>query len=90
MSDPLNPYPGNLRRLVVDDSDLDLLILRTNDLDGLKHVRDTYEAMRAKDAELIQQLVDALEPVHSGYPDYMDVQDALEAAAVAGFKPSEP
>ena len=29
-------------------------------LDGAMDIRDTYEAARAKDAELIQQLVDAL------------------------------
>ena len=44
MSDPLNPYPGNLRRHIVDNSDLQVLILRTNDMEGLEHVRDIYEA----------------------------------------------
>ena len=54
MSDPLNPYPGNLRRHIVDNSDLQVLILRTNDMEGLEHVRDIYEAARIDGANAWQ------------------------------------
>jgi hypothetical protein len=102
MSDPLNPYPGNLRRHIVDNSDLQVLILRTNDMEGLEHVRDIYEAARAKDAELIQRLVDAIMD-NARYrlltegeegdtvSDFMNMtlNEALAAADAHGFKPSE-
>lgn len=42
-----------------------------------------------KDAELIQQLVDALDNERHVYA-YDETFDALKAAAAAGFKPSEP
>ncbi len=66
-----------------------------------------HEAARAKDAELIQRLVDALnrlvylelcnsEGLSSGAPTSMDWQQAfdkaqqqIDAAAAAGFKPSD-
>ena len=64
-------------------------------------VRD-YEAARAKDAELIQQLVDALEWVaaynngcplptwENGYNNAWSIANSARAAAkAAGFKPSE-
>lgn len=102
MSDPLNPYPGNLRRHIVDNSDLQVLILRTNDMEGLEHVRDIYEAARAKDAELIQRLVNALEYVASydngcplptwekGYDEAWAYANAVRKEADAhGFKPTE-
>lgn len=56
---------------------------------GALQVRNYYEAARAKDAELIQRLVDALWTVHTGHTDYLDVQDAIDAAKAAGFKPSD-
>ena len=93
MSDPLNPYPGNLRRHIVDNSDLQVLILRTNDMEGLEHVRDIYEAARAKDAELIQELFDALvQPIVSmDAPIEMlaKAKGAIELAYAHGFKPNE-
>lgn len=105
MSDPLNPYPGNLRRHIVDNSDLQVLILRTNDMEGLEHVRDIYEAARAKDAELIQKLVDALDwyvkeddVMEGGEWDEMnapwiegrnEAEKVLAAADARGFKPTE-
>ena len=100
MSDPLNPYPGNLRRHIVDNSDLQVLILRTNDMEGLEHVRDIYEAARAKDAELIQRLVDASSKIrhwHDAHDGGMIVSgdsvrglwSALSAADARGFKPTE-
>lgn len=94
MSDPLNPYPGNLRRHIVDNSDLQVLILRTNDMEGLEHVRDTYEAARAKDAELIQMAVDAMKTVcdyariYDEHP-FVDGDKFLAAADAHGFKPTE-
>ena len=57
-----------------------------------QHVRDIYEAARDNDAELIQKLVNAL---HDSYPNHHEdahslYNDALDEAAAAGFKPSEP
>lgn len=57
-------------------------------------VRDTYEAARAKDAELIQQLVDALALLREVYQlatgTPSPVGDfVLDAADESGFKPSE-
>lgn len=61
---------------------------------GAKMIRDIYEAARAKDAELIQQLVDDLrllriefgnrvgQTTHIGIPSLSD-------AEAAGFKPSD-
>ena len=89
MSDPLNPYPGNLRRHIVDNSDLQVLILRTNDMEGLEHVRDIYEAARAKDAELIQRLVDTLQHVADAGTWSPDISEAIAAADAEGFKPTE-
>jgi hypothetical protein len=57
-----------------------------------KMVRDIYEAARAKDAELIQQLFDALyaeQFVPSLGPSPL-TKPAIAAAAAAGFKPTEP
>ena len=73
-----------------------------------KMVRDVYEAARAKDAELIQRLVNALEGLvylefcteeglSSGAPTAKEwkaafdkAQAQIDAAASAGFKPTEP
>jgi glutamine synthetase adenylyltransferase len=57
-------------------------------------VRDTYEAARAKDAELIQQLVDALRNLRDIHEfrvgrEPLTGTDELKAAEDAGFKPSE-
>ena len=48
-----------------------------------------YEAARAKDAELIQQLVDALAETADYGSTYPFVMEALSDAEAAGFKPSE-
>jgi hypothetical protein len=67
---------------------------------GASLVRDFYEAARAKDAELIQQLVDALH-IASRYEHYKSFPErwhgsigewnkAIAAAKGAGFTPSEP
>jgi hypothetical protein len=58
---------------------------------GAKMIRDIYEADRAKDAELIQRLVDAL---HDSWPSHHEdahtaYYAAVEAAEAAGFKPSD-
>lgn len=62
---------------------------------GAKMIRDIYEAARAKDAELIQRLVDGLKHAQKfaeeyGYGPLETVQWDLDAAAVEGFKPTEP
>ena len=60
-----------------------------------EQVRDTYEAARDKDAELIQQLVNALQNAHdrhNGVGGTMYISEehkALSAAKAAGFKPSD-
>lgn len=56
-----------------------------------QHVRNVYESARAKDAELIQKLVNAL---HDSQPNHHEdahlrYNDALDATDAAGFKPSE-
>ena len=62
---------------------------------GAKMIRDIYEADRAKDAELIQQLVDALANLRDIHEfrvgrEPLTGMDELAAAAAAGFKPSTP
>ena len=58
------------------------------------YVRDIYEAARAKDAELIQRLADGLKHAQKfaeeyGYGPLETAQWDLDAAEVAGFKPSD-
>jgi hypothetical protein len=57
---------------------------------GADWAREHYEAARAKDAELIQQLVDAVD-VLDAYTSSLDKikEKAMEAAKDAGFKPSD-
>lgn len=64
-------------------------------VDKLYKFREIYEAARAKDAELIQQLVNALQNAHdrhNGVGGTMYISEehkALSAAKAAGFKPSD-
>jgi hypothetical protein len=63
-------------------------------LSGANHARDIYEAARAKDAELIQHLVDALANLRDIHQfrvgrEPLTGMYELEAAEAAGFKPSE-
>jgi hypothetical protein len=63
-------------------------------------IRGHYEAARAKDGELIQRLVDAIEPADCHHPYCRWVTNrtldcdchmaALAIAASAGFIPTEP
>ncbi len=58
-------------------------------------VRDFYEAARAKDAELIQRLVDGLHNVATLADVDTDerstiARNPLAAAEAAGFKPTNP
>jgi hypothetical protein len=60
-----------------------------------QEIIDIYEAARAKDAELIQQLVDNLHAVSTLADVDADerstvARPGLELAEAAGFKPSEP
>ena len=62
--------------------------------EALQELRQV-EAARAKDAELIQQLVDALANLRDIHQfrvgrEPLTGMDELEAAAAAGFKPSTP
>jgi hypothetical protein len=62
--------------------------------EALQELRQV-EADRAKDAELIQQLVDALANLRDIHEERagrepLTGMDELEAAEAAGFKPSEP
>jgi hypothetical protein len=64
-------------------------------LSGANYARDIYEADRAKDAELIQRLVDALENLREIHQEWagreaLTGMDELAAAKAAGFKPLEP
>jgi len=81
-------------------SDADLGYIK--DTHTPEQVRDIYEAARAKDAELIQQLVDGLEWVaaydngcplptwEKGYNNAWSIANSARAAAkAAGFKPSD-
>jgi hypothetical protein len=59
-----------------------------------EQVRDTYESARAKDAELIQMLVDSLANMRDIHEfrvgrEPLTGMDELKAAEDAGFKPSE-
>ena len=63
-------------------------------MSGANYARHEYEAARAKKDELIQRLVDALDVACSYAAMYDDVpfvmgDNAIEAARLAGFKPSE-
>ncbi len=89
------------REPLLSDADIDTLKAGRFELGlGMKHAREVYEAARAKDAELIQMLVNALRPLHGtlsqtvfydSFPTYvLPIDAALEAAAAAGFTPSEP
>jgi hypothetical protein len=60
-----------------------------------KMMDEAFAAARAKDAELIQQLVDALANLRDIHQfrvgrEPLTGMDELEAAAAAGFKPSTP
>ena len=68
---------------------------RTCLLQGADWAREHYEAARAKDAELIQQLVDALENLREIHQEWagreaLTGMDELAAAEAAGFKPTNP
>jgi hypothetical protein len=63
-------------------------------MSGANYARHEYEDARAKDAELIQRLVDALNVACNYAVCYEDAEfvkgaDALSAAEAAGFKPSD-
>ena len=70
--------------LLSDDALLELTYVKEDGRRPSEQVRDFYEEARANDAELIQQLVNAM-----AYGVLTLQQDALAAAADAGFKPSE-
>jgi hypothetical protein len=61
---------------------------------GAKMIRDIYEAARAKDAELIQQLVDDLRLLRIDFGNRVGQTTevgvaSLSAAEAAGFKPTD-
>jgi hypothetical protein len=75
--------------LLSDEELMELTYVKEDGRRPSEQVRDFYEADRAKDAELIQQLVDALHRFDpSGLFETSEVP--LAAAKAAGFKPSEP
>ena len=76
--------------LLSDDALLELTYVKEDGRRPSEQVRDYYEAARAKDAELIQQLVDGLHFERMSLVACMESQKALDAAAAAGFKPTEP
>ena len=101
-------YNEKKRHPLLSDDALVELTVKEDGRRPSEQVRDYYEAARDKDAELIQQLFDALnrlvylelcnaEGLSSGAPTSRDWQQAfdkaqqqIDAAAAAGFKPSEP
>jgi len=81
--------------LLSDDALVELTYVKEDGRRPSEQVRDFYEAFRAKDAELIQRLVDGLRHAQKfaeeyGYGPLETVQWDLDAAAAAGFKPTEP
>ena len=75
--------------LLSDDALVELTYVKEDGRRPSEQVRDFYESARAKDAELIQQLVDGLHFERMSLVSCMESQKALDAAA-AGFKPTEP
>lgn len=59
---------------------------------GAVDAKDLYESARAKDSELIQRLVDALEGVvrvaDRATTEFDEARSSIAAAEAAGFKPS--
>jgi len=81
--------------LLSDEELMELTYVKEDGRRPSEQVRDFYEAARAKDAELIQQLVDALANLRDIHEERagrepLTGMDELEAAEAAGFKPSEP
>ena len=90
--------PNNRDTIIREPLLSDSVIATGGDMDhprGLSpyQVRDHYEAARAKDAELIQMLVDALSlpivSIEASIEHMKQGNEALAAAAAAGFKPTE-
>jgi hypothetical protein len=80
--------------LLSDEELMELTYVKEDGRRPSEQVRDFYEAARAKDAELIQRLVDALNVACNYAVCYEDAEfvkgaDALSAAEAAGFKPSD-
>jgi hypothetical protein len=88
--------------LLSDEELMELTYVKEDGRRPSEQVRDFYEAARAKDAELIQRLVDALEWVAAydngcplptwerGYNNAWSIANSARAAAkAAGFKPSD-
>jgi hypothetical protein len=81
--------------LLSDEELMELTYVKEDGRRPSEQVRDFYEAARAKDAELIQQLVDALANLRDIHQfrvgrEPLTGMDELEAAAAAGFKPTNP
>ena len=81
--------------LLSDEELMELTYVKEDGRRPSEQVRDFYEAARAKDAELIQQLVDALANLRDIHQfrvgrEPLTGMDELAAAAAAGFKPSNP
>jgi hypothetical protein len=83
--------------LLSDDALVELTYVKEDGRRPSEQVRDFYEAARAKDAELIQQLVDEVaEWMQPNLAErfrgeqWHQSKRILDAAAAAGFKPTEP
>lgn len=55
---------------------------------GMRKARELYEQARAKDAELIQRLVDGLQQIADEGHWTPDMHELLNVAAATGFKPT--
>jgi hypothetical protein len=88
--DELQTVLGMKREPHVTDVELGVIASRAvTDWELMTMVRDEYEAKVAKDAELIQRLVDTLQHVADAGTWSPDISEAIAAADAHGFKPSE-
>lgn len=101
MSTKRKPLLSDIRDISEDESEFP-----SHWRDGYRFAENLYEAARAKDAALIQRLVDALDLVKDTMEMYASCQcdgtgcpicrvfdkgdNALFSAAAAGFTPTEP
>ena len=81
--------------LLSDDALFEFTYVKEDGRRPSEQVREFYEEARAKDAELIQHLVDGLHKVATLADVDTDdrstiARDPLYAAEAAGFKPTEP
>jgi hypothetical protein len=75
--------------LLSDDALVELTYVKEDGRRPSEQVRDIYEEARAKDAELIQRLVDGLQQIADEGHWTPDMDELLNVSAAAGFKPTQ-